>query len=266
MENTPVTGILSNLKNLKIRSLTDNSYIDCEHDGLYFETGDNKKRIDIREVNQKKVDEKPFYPKQYLGYFYINLYNFQTDKLDPIFSKAKLAGVDFGLYKYNKKFFNDTDVWFSQLHPFVMVSFYKNLNWTAMASWIAEEPVSWDEKLKKNIISDDVIVLCNFNRVIFSDVAESVSLGLKIESESFNIHFSNHFIILDVATPHIEMCGSLLSLLELPERKVVNDRMYLQENVNFDSSKKQLIVNFIDNLQLVNPVYTLQYFLEAILF
>lgn len=266
MENTPVTGILSNLKNLKIRSLMDGSYIDCEHDGLYFETGEKKTRIDIREVNQKKVEEKPFYPKQYLGYFYINLYNFQTDKLEPLFSKAKLAGVDFGLYKYSKKFYNDTDVWFSMIHPYLMVSFYKSLNWTAMASWIAEEPVSWDEKVKNFIVSDDVIVLCNFNRVIFSDVGESVNLGLKIESESFNLNFSDRFMILDAASSHQEACNALLSSLGLAERKLTDDRLYLQESVELNSTKKQAIVGFVDKLVLDNPVYTLQYFLEAILF
>lgn len=267
MENTPVTGIISNLKNLKVRSLVDNSYLDAEHDGLYFETFD-KKRIDMLTVNEKKVQDKPFYPKQYLGYFYINLYNFNMEKLDEIFSKAKIAGVDFGLYRYNKKFYNDTDIWFSQLHPFVFLAFYKTLQWTAMASWIAEEKIEWTEKMKKIIVADDVVVLCNFNRVILADAGETVDLGLKIEKkDELFFNFTNKYLVIDASDEYSDKFDILLDNLNLTHGKIVNNRVYLQQNVEFNSVQKQIIIDFIDNvLPIQNVTFTLQYFLDAILF
>lgn len=146
MENFSPIQILSNLDRLTGRSLQQHPSkrnIEFKRSDLYFITS-SKERHQITRITERMTENKPYYSKHYVGYYKITGYNIKVDHLYEIFRRAKITGVDFGILKYNNKFLEDTDFWFSDLHPYLFLAFYKEANWTPMAEWVATEDFKWD--------------------------------------------------------------------------------------------------------------------------
>lgn len=147
MENFSPIQILSNLDRLTGRSLQENPSkrtLDFKRTDLYFLTSSNEKH-QITRITERMTENKPYYSKHYIGYYKITGYGIHVDHLHELFRRAKITGVDFGILKYNNKFLEDTDFWFSELHPYLFLAFYKEANWTPIAEWVATEDFVWDK-------------------------------------------------------------------------------------------------------------------------
>lgn len=167
--------ILANLDGLTGRSLQrhpSKRNIEFKRSDLYFLTSSNE-RHRIMKITERMTENKPYYSKHYVGYYKITGYNIKVDHLYELFRRAKITGVDFGILKYNNKFLEDTDFWFSSLHPYLFLAFYKEANWTPMAEWVATEDFQWDQ--------EEAIEL-------FTGVEKTMSLSFGKESCHESIH------------------------------------------------------------------------------
>lgn len=86
-------------------------------------------RLSIHRITLQDTKRKPFYSRRYLNYYCMRTIGISTSAWTPIFKRAKLEGIDFGVHKYNYRMIEDTDIYMSDLHQWVLQSFYKELQY-----------------------------------------------------------------------------------------------------------------------------------------
>lgn len=180
MENIPVANILLHLDDIHINSPLNND-IQLEKSKLYFSTSKNH-QLEIVQITEEIVNmnRKPYYPKQFIGYYKFTCNSLDVSGFSDLFRRAKLDGIDIFIFKYNGKFLEDTDVIMSALHPFLLIEFYQKLEYKAMADLNGMEaiPPNTDPQLLVKLLSSiEYMVNIRCGHVKLMD---TVSIGLTI--------------------------------------------------------------------------------------
>lgn len=265
MNDLPLPEVLSSINKMRFQSPLTKETVVLVQSKLYFTTS-NDVVYNIDRLTEPLIRQKPYYPAHFVGYYRFTAQGLDVTKFGALFRRAKLDNVHFSIHKYNGKFIEDTDVVFSQLHPYLLIEFRQQLGYKAMVDMNAIEvfePADVNQALLiKCLTAHEYMVDITCDPTTLMD---TLSMGLMINQGTpedddttgltmtlFQTYFSLHVLHNEHLYPLID--DWMATQRFLPKHQEPTARTFIQHDITAESvpgilSLAEMITQHGDNIQ-----------------